>query len=279
MCRGNAWEADLGLGRGDLRALGRVRIVGSFEELMATRFEGAVNALCWPRTLVGDFGEVVDRLGARAGMTAIEDEDLLGLVLSPAGALARDVLLADQALLRGAGLDPMLEYNTGYPRDEAAGPIPTDVYSFHVDRATGPADTFLCTYLGKPSEGLANEAAVRRVDVAATRAQLLEAYCGLADVGPAARMSGSRLGASPEGAPLGRDDRGGRADDAGFAAYLAEHSYDLHYAPQPGALPFSFGIGCLWRIAIAYPGCPVLPCIHRAPLTLPGDEARLLLIS
>lgn len=240
-------EGDLGRERGDLSELGRVALVGSFEDLIAARFEGEVNALCWPRALVGDFGELARRLNAAAGMTAIEDDDLRGLALSQAGALARDVLLADQALLRGAGLEPMLEYNTGYPRDEAAGPIPTDVYSFHVDRATGPADTFLCTYLGRPSEGLANEAAVRRVDVASTRAQLLDRYGG--------------------------------ADDAGFAAYLAEHSYDLHYLPQPGARPFSFGIGCLWRIAIVYPGCPVLPCIHRAPLTLPGDEARLLLIS
>ena len=55
--------------------------------------------------------------------------------------------------------------------------------------------------------------------------------------------------------------------------------YDLHYAPLPGARPFSFSLSNLWRIAIDHPGCPVLPCVHRAPLTLPGMEARLLLIS
>ena len=31
--------------------------------------------------------------------------------------------------------------------------------------------------------------------------------------------------------------------------------------------------------AIAHPDCPVLPCIRRAPLTLPGAITRLLLIS
>lgn len=225
----------------------RVRVVKSFEELISARFEGEVNALCWARQLAGDFGEVAAALRAGEGMTAIEDEDLRGLALSPAGAEARDVLLSDQDLLRGAGLEPMLEVNTGYPRDEAAGPIPTDVYSFHADSATVPADTYLCTYLGRTSEGILNEEAVRRVDVAETRAQLLA--------------------------------RHGGADDAGFAAYLSAHHYDLHYWPRPGAHPYSFGLGNLWRIAIAYAGCPVVPCIHRAPLTLPGDGARLLLIS
>jgi hypothetical protein len=71
----------------------------------------------------------------------------------------------------------------------------------------------------------------------------------------------------------------GGADDADFAAYLREHHYDLHYAPRPGAEPYTFGTGNLWRIAIALPDSPVLPCIHRAPLTLAGDPARLLLIS
>jgi hypothetical protein len=52
----------------------------------------------------------------------------------------------------------------------------------------------------------------------------------------------------------------------------------LHYASIPLAQPFRFGVGNLWSIAIAYPGSPVPPCIHRAPETLPG-QPRLLLIS
>ena len=225
----------------------RVRFVDSFDALIATPFAGDVNALCWSRRLPGDFQAIIDRLPAEAGMTTIEDDDLRALALSPAGAQARDVLLADQALLCRNGLAPSLDVITGYPRDAGHSPVPTDVYSFHVDRAPVEADTYLCTYIGASSEGLSNEAAIRRVDVAATRAQLLAAHGG--------------------------------ADDAGFAAYLCEQSFDLHFQPLPGAAPYTFGIGNLWRIAIAYPGSPVLPCIHRAPLTLPGDPARLLLIS
>ncbi len=41
----------------------------------------------------------------------------------------------------------------------------------------------------------------------------------------------------------------------------------------------SFGLGNLWRIAVDYPGSPVPPCIHRAPITRPGRPPRLLLIS
>ncbi len=222
-------------------------MVDSFEALIGTRFEGDINALCWARQLSGDFQEIVDQLHAGDGISTIEEDDLLALPLSAAGSVARDVLLADQALLRNQGLAPILDCITGYLRDDAAGAIPTDVYSFHVDSATVLADTYLCTYIGRPSEGLANAAAIRRADVAETRAQVLATYGG--------------------------------ADDAGFEAYLSEHCYDLHYALRPGAVPYSFGLGNLWRIAIACPGSPVQPCIHRAPLTLPGDVTRLLLIS
>ncbi len=225
----------------------RIRVVNCFDELVSTRFAGDINALCWARQLPGDFQEIIDRLQADDGMTTIGDDDLRALELSPAGSVAREVLLADQALLRGQGLAPILDCITGYARDGASGPIPTDVYSFHVDSAPVQVDTYLCTYIGDSSEGLPNDMAIRRVDVAETRAELLQIFGG--------------------------------SDDANFAAYLREHCYDLHYWPRPGAKPYTFGLGNLWRIAIAYPDCPVLPCIHRAPLTPPGTSARLLLIS
>ncbi len=225
----------------------RIHIVSSFDELIATRFQGDVNALCWSRQLPGDFKNIIDQLHADDGITTIGDDDLRTLCLSPAGSVAREVLLADQALLRGHGLAPSLDCISGYPRDRAAAPIPTDVHSFHVDSAAVPADTYLCTYFGSTSEGLANDVAIRRVEVAETRAQLLQSYGG--------------------------------ADDEDFAAYLSDHCFDLHYLPRPGAQPYAFGLGNLWRIAIAYPDCPVLPCIHRAPSPLPGAITRLLLIS
>ncbi len=225
----------------------RVRLVSTFADLIAARFEGDINAICWRRQLPGDFQEIVTQLHAEAGMTTLEDDDLRALKLSTSGAIARKVLLADQDLLRDHGLAPSLDIIIGYPRDDAASPVATDVHSFHVDSAPVATDTFLCTYVGATSEGLVNEAAVRRVEVAETRAQLLKIYGG--------------------------------PDDQNFSAYLSEHSFDLHYAAQPGAQPYVFGNGNLWRLAIAYPGAPVLPCIHRAPMTLPGAPARLLLIS
>lgn len=225
----------------------RIKIVDSFAELIATRFAGDINAICWRRRLSGDFREIVDQFATDDGVCAISDDALRALALSAAGSVAREVLLGDQALLRGLGLDPALDRITGYRTDTTSGPIHTDVHSFHVDRATSEADTYLCTYVGSPSEGLANEMAERRIDSAATRAQLLQIYGG--------------------------------SDDADFDAHLRERCFDLHYSPRPGAEPYSFGLGNLWRIAIAYPECPVLPCIHRAPLTPPGAPARLLLIS
>ncbi len=226
----------------------RVRLVRSFDELATTPFAAGVNALCWPRTLPGDFAEVVDRLrtGETEGLLTLDEARLLALPLSPAGRTAVDSLLADLKRLRDHDLDPVLNCIHGYPHDDDAGPVPTDVFSFHADSAPVPADTWLCTYHGSPSEGLLNEHARRRIDIPETRAALLAGY-------------------------------GARDDDA-FREFLRDHCYDLHYAATADAQPYSFGLFHLWRIAIDYPGCPVPPCIHRAPATIAG-EPRLLLIS
>jgi hypothetical protein len=225
----------------------RILRVNSFHELVTTPLDGGVNALCWQRTLPGDFGEVVACLAAGEGITTIDESQLEGLAVSAAGRVAIEVLLQDQRLLRDRGYDPVLDCVNGYLRDEDPGPVPTDVYSFHADSATAATDTFLCTYHGPASEGLRNDEAQRRVDLPEIRAELLQRY-------------------------------GGEANDD-FLEYLKENCYDLHYAPVAQARPFGFGVGNLWRIAVAYPGSPVPPCIHRAPETLPGQPPRLLLIS
>lgn len=230
-----------------LAGYARVRRVASFEELVATPFADGVNALCWPRVLEGDFGEIVRHLSADAADTAIDESRFAALPLSPAGRRAAEFVSEDLRRLRAHELSPIVDCFRSYPRDEDAGPVRVDVYSFHADSAPVPADTWLCTYFGAPSEGLRNDQAQRRVDLPATRAELLRAYGG--------------------------------ADDAGFREFLREHCYDLHYAAAPGAQPFSFGVGNLWRIAIEHPDSLVPPCIHRAPDTLPSDPPRLLLIS
>lgn len=227
-----------------------VRLVESFDELLSTPFAHGINALCWPRTLTGDFGEVVAALGKcdedDNGVTTLHDERLRSLPVSAAGRIAIEQMLDDHRRLRERGLDPVLNCIHGYPHDEEPGPVPTDVFSFHADSAPIEADTWLCTYFGSPSDGVRNEDARRRVDIPETRAELLTLFGG--------------------------------EDNAAFQEFLSEHCYDLHYAPLPNARPFSFGVGNLWRIAADWPGSPVPPCIHRAPATLP-DQPRLMLIS
>jgi hypothetical protein len=220
--------------------------VRSFAALADTPFGAGVNALCWERPLPGGFDEIVARLGPGTGLVALDEACLRTLAVSPSARPAIELLLADLQRLLARDLDPVLNCILGYPRDEEPGPVVTDVFSFHADSAPVPADTWLCTYHGPPGEGLRNDEAQRRVDVPATRAQLLRAFGG--------------------------------EDDAGFRAYLQENCYDLHYAPTPDARPFSFGLGHLWRIATDYPGSPVPPCIHRAPTPPPGAPPRLLLI-
>ena len=225
----------------------RVRTVGSFAELVAAPFAHGVNALCWPRSLPGNFGGIVAQLGDGEGIAALDEARLNALTLTAAGRTARDALLADLALLRAHGLAPELNCIHGYPRDDPHATVPTDVHSFHADSASIESATWLCTYHGPASEGLRHEDALRRVDDPGTRIALLREHGG--------------------------------PDDAGFREFLREQHYDLHYAARPGAQPFSFGLGHLWRIAVDWPGSAVPPCIHRAPPTRPGDPPRLLLIS
>ncbi|HUR58424.1 MAG TPA: hypothetical protein VM029_11980 [Opitutaceae bacterium] len=224
-----------------------IRYVQSFQDLVATPFATGINAVCWPRTPAGDFAEIVAHLGPGEGIVGLDEKRLRALALSAAGRVAVEFLLEDLRLLRSHGFAPELNCIYGYPRDEGDESFPTDVYSFHADRAPIAAETWLCTYHGAPSEGLANDEAQRRIDVPARRAELLH-----------------RLGGN---------------DDAAFAAHLEETCQDLHYLPLPHAQPFSFGVGNLWRIAVDHPGNPVPPCIHRAPSPRPGDSPRLLLIS
>lgn len=225
----------------------RLRVVDSFEALLATPFADGINALCWSRELPGDFAEVIALLPAADGILPLDEATLEALPVSPTGRIAIDFMLADLRRLRDHDRDPVLNRIDGYPRDEDPGPVATDVMSFHADSAPVEADTWLCTYHGACSEGLRNDEALRKVDLPELRAALLAEFGG--------------------------------DDDADFAEYLNELHYDLHYAAAPGAQPFPFGIGHLWRIAVDWPGSPVPPCVHRAPDTLPGDPPRLLLIS
>lgn len=223
-----------------------LRVVTSFEALVATPFRDGVNAVCWARDLQGDFDEVVEKLGTDDDITSIDEARLRSLELGPAGRQAVTALLADLDRLRAIGEEPTLDCVRRYPRDHD-GPVATDVHSFHKDSATAPVDTFLCSYTGASSEGLRNQEARRLVDVPAIRALLLERFGGV--------------------------------EGEAFTAWLRENSFDLHYEALPGARPFSFGLFNLWRIAVQYPGSPAPACIHRAPEYSPGQLPRLLLIS
>ena len=229
------------------RGYPRVKVVNSFDELVTSRFCDGVNALCWRRSLSGDFDEVAAQFPTTEDIVSLDHSALRSLRLSAAGQAAVDTLIEDQERLRALGLSPSLDCTHRYPRDESGDLVPTDVYSFHADSATVEADTYLCSYAGAASEGLRNDEAQRCVDNPQTRAELLRMFGG--------------------------------ADGEAFRQYLRENCYDLHYVPAGHAQPYSFGLGNLWRIAVEYPGCPVPPCVHRAPETIAGQSPRLLLIS
>lgn len=225
---------------------GMIGEVASFDALLNAPWRDGVCALTWRRSLAGDYDAVAAAIGPINEITSLDEEALLGLRLAPAGALAREQLLDDLRMLRAAGLDPSLEAIPPQPRAVSDAPVVTDVYSWHADSATDETDTWLCSYNVAGTEALPSALARRYVDIPETRAKLLQHYGG--------------------------------ADDDGFRDFLREHYYDLHYAAVSGARPVSFGLGHLWRIATRWPGCPVPPCVHRAPLIPAGSLPRLLLI-
>jgi Protein of unknown function (DUF1826) len=222
----------------------QIHYVSNFEELVSTPFHGAMNAICWSRTLTGDFEEIVHMSALDENITVLDEGLLLALRLSDEGKLAREMLLHDFKLLKAYGAAPMLNVIRCYDRDDASPFFPTDVYSFHVDRSPVATDTFLCTYYGEASELLPNAHATQKVLVPEIRDELKKLYGGAT---------------------------------AGFEAFLTEHFFDLHYQATAAAVPVNLGLGNMWRLAVDHPGSQVLPCVHRAPKEKAGQH-RLLMI-
>jgi hypothetical protein len=222
----------------------QINCVTNFQDLVSTPFHGATNAVCWNRTLSGDFAEIVRKVALNEDIAVLDEEALRDLQLSEQGRLAREILLNDFTLLKAHGAAPILNVIRCYERDDAFPFFPTDVYSFHVDRSPVPTDTFLCTYYGAPSEILLNAQAQQKVLVPEIRDELKKLYGGT---------------------------------DEGFESFLSEHFFDLHYQAKPAACPVSLGLGNLWRLAVDHPGSQVLPCVHRAPNEKKGEH-RLLMI-
>ncbi len=218
--------------------------VSTFSELVSTRFQGTVNAMCWERNLAGDFKEIVSKLRLKENITEVSVEDLSGLELSEQGNIAREIILNDLELLADSGALPSLNLLKNYERDEEFGFISTDVYSYHVDRSPVGTDTFLCTYHGAASDILPNAQATQKILIPEIREKLKELHNG------------------PE---------------SDFDTFLQENYFDLHYQAKPDAQPLNLGRGHLWRLAVDHPNQTVLPCIHRAPDENDG-EYRLLLI-
>ncbi len=225
-------------------ASNQIQYYNNLQDLLSTPFQGEVNAMCWDRKLTGDFSEIIDKIDLRENITELTVKTLRKLQLSEQGQMARDILVNDFELLEANGKSPILNVIRNYERDELFPFFPTDVYSYHVDRATVPAATFLCTYFGATSEIIPNSQTIQKILIPEIRLELKKLYDG---------------------------------EEEGFESFLIENFFDLHYQAKPNANPISLGIGQIWKLAIDHPESKVLPCLHRAPKEKIG-EPRLLLI-
>lgn len=226
------------------QAENQVQKVTSFQELVNTAFLKEINAICWSRNLIGDFSEIVEKIKFKGNMVTLVEEELFELHLSEKGNLAREIILNDLKLLKDNGASPTLNVIKEYERDDIFPFLPTDVYSFHVDRSPIPTNTFLCTYYGESSDILPNSQALQKIGIPETRDELKKLYDGT---------------------------------EESFESFLSEHFFDLHYFAKPNAKHINLGNGHLWKLAVDHPESKVLPCIHRAPVEKNGQN-RLLLI-
>ena len=96
----------------------QIEVFSSFFELVNSKFQGEMNALCWHRNLVGDFKEIVAKLELKENITEVSIEDLLALQLSEKGNLAREIILKDIQLLTDFGASPALNLLKCYERDD-----------------------------------------------------------------------------------------------------------------------------------------------------------------
>jgi hypothetical protein len=228
----------------DLSPSHQIQCATNFEDLVSMPYDGEMNAICWKRELIGDFAEIVAKVKLNENIAVLEPEELLALDLSEQGQLARQILLNDLKLLTAHGASPTLNLIRCYDRDDAYPFFPTDVYSWHIDRAPIPTSTFLCTYYGDASEILPNAQAEQKIWIPEIREELKKLYSGA---------------------------------EEGFEAFLIENFYDLHYQAKPAAQPINLGLGNLWRLAVDHTDSKVLPCVHRAPREKSG-QTRLLMI-
>ena len=222
----------------------QIQSVNNFQDLVTTPFYGNINVICWTRKLIGDFSEIVDQIEANDNIVELLPDELHSLELSEQGQLARDILLNDMKLLEAHGASPTLNLIKYYERDYSYPFFPTDVYSFHVDRAPIATDTILCTYYGECSEILPNVQGKQKVLIPEIRDELKKLYDGT---------------------------------EEDFDSFLMEQFFDLHYQAKPDAQPIRLGVGHIRRLAIDHPESKVLPCLHRAPKEKNGQK-RLLLI-
>ena len=222
----------------------QIQFVNNFQDMFSTPFQGAINAICYSRELIGDFGEIVNKVTLNENIEVLDEADLHALQLSEQGNFAREILLNDLQQLKAHGTSPVLNLIRCYDRDDACPFFPTDVYSYHVDRSPVPTDTFLCTYYGASSDILPNAQATQKILVPEIREELKKLYSG---------------------------------EEEGFESFLSEFFFDLHYQAKPDASPVNLGLGNLWKLAVDHPDSLVPPCVHRAPKEKTG-QTRLMII-
>jgi len=222
----------------------QIQIVNSFEELISKPFQGKVNAIGWIRQSDANFKEIVDQLKLFEDITEITIEDLNALNLSSHGINARNIIIQDFNDFSNTGHSPSLNLLKKYPTDNEFDFISTDVYSFHVDRSPEPTDTILCTYYGASSDIIANENAIKKIEIPEVREKLFQLYDDISIT---------------------------------FEEFLVDNYFDMHYECLSKEEIINLGNVHIWRLAVDHPYLEVRPSIHRAPRENP-NELRLLLI-
>ena len=50
----------------------QIGVVSTFSELINLKFQGEINAICWDKSLAGDFKEIVEKIELKENITALK---------------------------------------------------------------------------------------------------------------------------------------------------------------------------------------------------------------
>ena len=239
---------------------GLVAVAPTMRDFFDQSFGGAsgkTNVILHRRKLRGDFNALAAHLAGNKKVTidrSLRREDVVKAEKELKGKAkkAAQEILADIDMLAREGYhstklrligDEGYRMDHGYDLKKGSG-----VSLFHFDGGQPLKGRVLTAYAGATTQGIAPEDCIRFVDIPKFQQDLIGRF--------------------------GQD----HVDPKELAALMKRSIADIRL-PKPGAIPYAFSVGDIFRHAVRDNKAGVTPHLHRAPPMTTGAKPRLLLVA